>query len=276
MSIRRRLRKGIAWGLLLFLAVVMGGATAAYYYATDSETLSELVRREAPRFLPGCRVDLVGVRVKPFLGEILVSLPQVRELDEPENPMVARAAKVRVRYDPWAMTKGRFEPRDVLVTEPTLRLRRRPDGSWNLQGLLADPWPIARGGAIPPITIQHGTLELSEDDSKPALAILHDVAISIPAGAGSGAPVAFDLTAKGDVFDRLHVEGTVDPGTGRVEVRAGELVRMNLSESLRDRLPAQVGEGLKQAGLAGGEVDAVLSSLSFDPLATPMLRYSAW
>ena len=100
MSIRRRLRKGIAWSLLLFLAVVMGGAIAAYFYATDSETLSELVRREAPRFLPRCRVDVAGVRVKPFLGEILVSQLWVREADEPENPMVSPRQRVRPCAEP--------------------------------------------------------------------------------------------------------------------------------------------------------------------------------
>jgi AsmA-like C-terminal region len=271
MSIRRRLRKAAAWGFLLVLAVTLGGAIAAYFYATDSETLSELVRREAPRFLPGCRVDVAKVRVRPFLGEILVTNLLVSESDE----TVGQAARILVKYDPWAMTKGRFEPREVVVNKPLLRLRRRLDGSWNLQGLLADPWPVPMGGGTsPPIAIQQGTLELSEDGDRPPLALLHDVAITIPAGAGSGAPVSFDLTAKGDVFDRLHVEGTVDPKTGRVELKAGELVRLNLSESLRDRLPAQVRDALKLAGLAGGEVDAGLSSLSFDPLARPALHYS--
>ena len=48
---------------------------------------------------------------------------------------------------------------------PTLRLRRRRDGTWNLDGLLADPWP---GPWIetPPITIQNATLELIPDENR--------------------------------------------------------------------------------------------------------------
>ena len=59
----------------------MGGAIAAYYYATDSDTLSDLVRREAPRFLPGCRVDVAKVRVRPFGGEVTLTQLLVREPD---------------------------------------------------------------------------------------------------------------------------------------------------------------------------------------------------
>src|SRR5882672_251897 len=113
MSIPRRLRKAAAWGSLLVSAVVVGGAIAAYYYVTDSETLSELVRREAPRFLPGCRVNVSKVRVRPFMGEILVTQLFVSDREEPSFPMVGGAARIQVRYDAWAMwTKGRFEPRE--------------------------------------------------------------------------------------------------------------------------------------------------------------------
>ena len=47
----------------------------------------------------------------------------------------------------------------MVVSQPTLRLRQRRDGTWNLDGLLADPWP---GPWIdtPPITIKNATLEL--------------------------------------------------------------------------------------------------------------------
>jgi len=274
MSIRRRVWKALLWGSVLFLTILVGGTIAAYHYVTDSDTLSELVRREAPRYLPGCRVDVIKVRVRPIAGEITLIQPSVRERGEAPSIPVAQALRVQVRYDPWAMAKGRFKPREVVLTKPKLRLRRRADGSWNLQGLLADPWPGPKSGAIPPITVQEGAVELIEDDAKPGLTILRDVAIAIPASGGPG-PVAFELTAKGDFFDRIHVEGAIDPGTGRVEIKAGELVRLNLSESLRERIPARAREALRLAGLAGGEVDAGLKGLSFDPGATPRLRYAA-
>ena len=70
---------------------------------------------------------------------------------------------MNIRINTRKLAKGHLEAREVEVSQPTLRLRRRPDGTWNLDGLLADPWP---GPWIetPPITIQNATLELIPDE----------------------------------------------------------------------------------------------------------------
>src|SRR5208282_1779914 len=65
---------------------------------------------------------------------------------------------------------GRFAPREVVVSQPTLRICRRNDGTWNLQGLIADPWPGPMIENPPPIVIRNGTIELvcdldGEDDA---------------------------------------------------------------------------------------------------------------
>jgi len=277
MAIFRRLRKICVWAVSLALAVASGGAIAAYYYVTDSETLRDLIHREAPRFLPGCRVDVIRPRVRPFAGEVTLTHLSVRESDAAGGAPIARVPFVQVRYNPWAMTKGRFEPREVRIARPTLRLARRADGTWNLQGLLADPWPGPRGAALPPIKVEDGTVELADEGKKegPPLAILREVAIDIPAATAAGSPVAFELSAKGDLFDRVHVEGTFDPSTGRVALAKGVLIRLNLSRSLQGRLPAAATSALDQVGLTAGEVDAELAMLSFDPSASPRLHYDA-
>ena len=65
-----------------------------------------------------------------------------------------------VRLDPRLLVHGKFEPREVIVSQPTLRLCRRRDGTWNLQGLIADPWPGPVIKNPPPIVIRNGTVEL--------------------------------------------------------------------------------------------------------------------
>ncbi len=254
----------------------MGGTVAAYLYVTDSETLADLIRRESPRFLPGCRVDVDRVKVRPFFGDVILNAVSIREPGgESFGPMVAASYRVTVRFDPWAMFKGRFEPREVTVVRPKIRLRQKPDGSWNVQGLLANPWPIKGGGPLPPIAIQDGVIELTEDGAKGPLTLLREVSITIPASTNPPGPIRFDLTAKGDtgLFDRVHALGTIDPSTGRVTLKDGELVRLSLSEAYRDRLPAPARDWLARAGLAGGEVDADLPAFTFDPQAVPRFRY---
>jgi uncharacterized protein involved in outer membrane biogenesis len=278
MSLRRKVRKMLGWTAILVLSVSVGSAIAAYFYVTDSDTLSDLIRREAPKYLPHARVDVARVRVRPLMGEVTLHSLLVRELvgDSP-GPTIAKSPWIQVRFDPWAMMKGRFEPRDVTIAKPTIRLVRKADGTWNVQGLLADPFPTTATGATPPITIQEGTVELLEEGAQAPLTLLRDVSIKIPSTASTTSPVNFELTARGEtgLFDRVHIEGTIDPATSRVTLRAGELVRLTLSSSARDRLPTAIARALGQAGLEGGEIDADLPSLTYDPASTPKLHYQA-
>ena len=55
-----------------------------------------------------------------------------------------------------------YERDTIIAAQPVLRLRKRPDGSWNLQGLLADPWPEPPLEDQPALQILNGTVELRE------------------------------------------------------------------------------------------------------------------
>jgi 4-amino-4-deoxy-L-arabinose transferase-like glycosyltransferase len=275
-GLRRRVRKVLGWGAFLVVAILVGGTIAAYVYVTESDTVADLIRREAPKYLPGCRVNVLKVRFRPFWGDVGLNQVHVYEPDKGSPDLkVASAYRVTIKFDPWAMFKGRFDAREVIVSKPKIVLRRAPEGSWNVQGLLADPWPIKGGGPTPPILIQEGIIELAEEGAKEPLILLRDVKITIPASNGLAEPIKFDLTAKGDtgLFDRVNAEGSIDLETGRVTLTKGELVRLSLSEAYRDRFPAPLRDWLAQAGLADGEVDADLPSFSFDPQASPRFRY---
>jgi hypothetical protein len=278
MGIRRRLSKILGWGIVLTLAIVTGGVTAAYFCVTDSATLADHIRREAPKFLPGCLVETTRVKLRPLWGDLTLQSVLVRSPGSGEalGASLASAHRVVVRFDPWAMLKGRFELRDVTLLQPKLKLRRRDDGSWNVQGLLADPWPLQKGGPTPPIEVREGTIELAEG-AKDSMTLLRDVTVKVAASTGLDGPIPFEMTAKGGtgLFDRVGVRGTIDPSTGHLILKDGELVRLTLSEAYRDRLPVEVSGWLASAGLAGGEVDLDLPALDFDPLANPRLHYHA-
>ena len=279
MSRRVLFRKAILWALALVLAIGAGGAIAAYNYVTKGDTLVELVRREAPRYLPRSRVDLISARIWPLRGEVLFHDLSVGEPGIAGPASLAYLPYVQVNFDPWAMLHGRFEAREVIIPRPTIRLRRRPDGTWNCQGLLADPWPGPAGGTTLPVRIKDGTVELIGGDGTgtgpgdgtgdgnagegTVLKVLTDVAIDVPA-VKVGAPLPFELSAKGDLFERVTLRGAVDPA-GRVAFDKGELVRLDLSDTLWKRLPPEVSAKLDQLGLSAGEVDANWSALEINP-----------
>ncbi len=275
MGIRKRARRAIYWGAVLLLTSLAGGLWFAYTYVTDSNTLAALIRAEAPRYLPGSRLDLARVSVHPFVGVIELTRVNVRQSLDGAPFLAASVPWMKIRYDARAMLRRRrFAPGEVVVAQPMLRLRRRKDGTWNLRGLLADPWPGPPMKGTPPITIQNGTVELSDGDgeAREVAAILRDVTARIEPAGGDGDRLRFEGTAKGDVFDRLALRGTIDRATGRVELE-GDLARLVISETLRKRLPPDWRPAVDQAGLTSGEVDLRIGRLSYDPAARPAVRY---
>ncbi len=155
-----RFRKLILWTLALLVAVLVGGAIAAYHYVTEGDTLVAIIRREAPRYLPRCQLDLIQARIRPFAGQVLLHSISLGDRGAGGRASIAYLPYLQINYNPWAMFHGRFEPSEVVVPRPTIRLRRRDDGTWNCQGLLANPWPGPTGGSMPPIRIKDGTVEL--------------------------------------------------------------------------------------------------------------------
>ena len=265
MPIRSRVRKVLAWGAGLVLAVLAGGLGFAYAYITDSATLAALIRREAPRYLPGSSLRVDRVLLRPLVGDVdLKGISLWQRVDGVELQAV-RIPWLRVKHDFWALLRGRLVLSEVSVGQPTLRLKRRRDGTWNFQGVLADPWPGAPLPAEPVVRIRNGTVQL-EDDRGQVEAILRDVAVEVEPAAGG--LLKFEATAKGDTFERLALRGTFDRATGRLELAGGDLTRLNVGAALIRRLPPELRRPLERdVRLTGGELDLSLARLVHDPAA---------
>src|SRR5262249_36278003 len=123
MGIRKRARRAIYWGGLLLLTSLAGGLWFAYTYVTDSNTLRELICAEAPRYLPGSRLDLARVSVHPFVGVIELTRINVRQMLDGAPFLAANIPWMKIRYDARAMLRQRrFAPGEVVVAQPMLRL----------------------------------------------------------------------------------------------------------------------------------------------------------
>lgn len=275
MRIKIRLRRLLAWGALVVAVVTAAGLGFAYAWVNDSATLAAWIQDELPRYLPGSSVVIDKARLRLLDGQVTLMHAEVRQrIDGREFP-TARVAWLQVRHDFWALLKGRFEPREIVLAQPTLRLCRRRDGSWNLQGLLADPWPDPPLKVEPVILVKGGTVVLAEGGT--STAILRDVSLRVEPA--KGGPMHFEGSAKGGGFDRLKLEGTFDRTTGRLALDKGELTRLAINATLRQQLPHGLRAAFDRVGLTEGEVDLVLKRFSYDPKAAGRpLRYeaSAW
>ncbi len=164
MAIRRRLAKFFFWTLLLCFSTLAGGLWFTYTHFTNSENLTRLVRQYAKKYLPKASVD-TRVDISLLRGEITLTKVAIRQKID-DTPITTLAVPwLRVRVDPRKMFNGEADIREIDVVQPTLRLIQRHDGTWNIQGLLADPWPGPWLEKTPPIIIREGKLELiTEDD----------------------------------------------------------------------------------------------------------------
>src|SRR5207249_8735788 len=122
---RHRLRKIFAWGTIVLLASLAGGLWFAYVHVTDSDTLIRLIKATLPRYLPGSQIGLTHAQLRPFKGEIHLDKISVRQVLDGAPFLTASIPWLSVRHNARAMLEGRFEPSEVVVTHPTLRVRRR-------------------------------------------------------------------------------------------------------------------------------------------------------
>ncbi len=310
MPIGRRLVKVMLLGMVLCLSTSAVGLWYAYWYVTDSETAARVIREHAVRYFQHAILKPGRVRVRPLVGQMVLHQIQLMQRIDGVVHETLQIPWLNVRLNPRKLFHGCLEAREIVISQPTLRLRQRRNGTWNVQDLLADPWP---GPWIetPPILIRNATLEVipyeplatdgasthsstvapgALDPSVISLAnanlpaqtvtpvraskvmlgrspvVLRDVALKIESNGGP-ARIRFEGSARGDVFDRLAINGSIDFDTGRITLN-GELLGLTLSETLRRRIPREGQAGFRALALNGGVVDLELSRFSYDPTAT--------
>lgn len=271
----RRLVKLLAWGVVLCLAVGACAVWFAYAIATDSDTAKKWIKTEFAKILPDCRIDIDKIDVRPLQGKLTISNLRIQQRVDGEPFTSLQIPRVFIRLDFAQLLDGAggMEPREVLVIQPTLKLRRGQNGVWNVQELIEAPWPMTVIDNPPPILINNGKVELMIDDeggpeAKPsaptATAILRDVSLRVEGAEAGAGRLQFDGSAAGDAFNRLALRGEFDPITGAADVSGG-LVDLTLTDILRKRLPVEAAPTFDSIGITGGDLDIDLKSLTHDP-----------
>jgi hypothetical protein len=274
MRVRIRVRTLYFTLLLLCGAAIAAALGYAYSYVTDSNKLAALIRQESPRFFPGSVLTVAHVQPHLLGGEVTLAQVVLRQNVDGKSFPTVQVPWLNIKSDVQEITHGKVQLREVRVAQPTLRLRRRKDGTWNLAGLLADPWPGPAIAVEPVIIINSGRVELVDDTGEMTAVLLRDLSARIePLGGGL---MHLEASALGDAaFGRLVLEGTFDRHTGRLVLSKVDLSRLAVTEALRQRLPVELRAALAKVGLSGGEVDIRLKSLVYDPASSPsLLHYS--
>ena len=233
MRIGRRIVKVLFWGAVLCLSIVVGGLWFAYWYLTDGDTIAQLIRERAVRFFPGSTLDPGRVHISLTGAEVAFrNLKLIQRIDgQPFETLAVPYLKILI--DAKKLTNGQLEAREVVVSQPNLRLRRRHDGRWNLEGILADPWP---GPWIetPPITVLNGTLELIPDEEPTN-------SDSCPQDAAETLPIpAPPMIAVSQVSDdsRLPASAAASPypvGPARAAVKHNPSILRNVTLNIKGR-----------------------------------------
>ncbi|WP_337176802.1 AsmA-like C-terminal region-containing protein [Paludisphaera sp.] len=274
----RRVARFLFWSATFGLILAAGAAWFAYSFVTDGDTVARMLQAKLREFFPRAEFEFGRVDFQPLRGRAtLKNLVATQSVDGEPFPSIS-IAWLGLRFDPWKLLEGKREVSEVVVSRPTLRLVRKKDGAWNLVDLPASPWPRTPIENPPPVDIVNGTVELVVDPEAappPAAAgavgpgvaaILRDVSLKIRPAEGNR--LGFEGTARGDLFGRVELSGSVDPDTGDVDLR-GRLVDLTISDTLRRRLPGEAGEAFDALALKSGDVDVELASLALRPNAPP-------
>jgi len=269
MRLRRRVWKFLFWSLFLTLSCLGGVIGFAYWYVTDSTTIANLVAVQGKRFLPTSKIQLGRARIRPFLGHISLDYLEVNQKVDQKPFPTLQLPRIWIGFDPRAMLNGIFDPLEIRIRGPILRVRQRKDGTWNLTGLLADPWPGPMM-KTPPIHITSGRIEMVSDDQ--SVELLRDLTLEIKPSVKNEQILEFEGTAKGEMFNRFTVRGSVNLDTGLFRLDNGDFNRLNVSETLSSRIPEVYRHAVEQVGLKSGEAD-IQTQLTFDETASPQIKY---
>jgi hypothetical protein len=198
-----RLRCWVIRGLILTaLAGVAAGGYVAHDWVSPDRVRSALIAALQDQF-PDADVHVESARLRLFGGISVTDLRLTRRGDP--HPFFEAPSAI-IYHDKEQLSRGRLIVRKVELDGPTIRLDRRPDGTWNVSDATR-PGPPDR--PVPTFVVRNATVLLT--DGQPA---------GLPPAALLG--VKFNLLNDPVLLLRVESQFTVAPGaTGPAPVEGG-------------------------------------------------------
>ena len=228
------------WGSIAgLLGAVVG---IAYFYHQVGETIRARVEEKLAAGNTALKVTVRSAALVPGQGIVLHGVLFAEAVPTGPRPELLYLDEVRLacQTDIEDLLTKDPEPTDVVIRRPKLWATRRPDGSWSAAKLL--PWPNY-GENHPPVTIQEGSIEISDPLKTPAAALtLRDVNLTLatvaaanPSGASPGQRRLHGRLA-GDHCRQIDVDGLIDLCQPKWNLH-GQVEGLDLSASLIQSLP---------------------------------------
>ncbi len=199
--------------------VIIGLAAAGYLAATwvGPEKVREVVLAHLhDRFGDDVDVQLGSANMRLFGGLSVTDLTLTRKGEDEPFAVLPHAV---LYHDKQKLNQGTLEVRKIELTNPTLRVARLADGTWDIAKLHKKP---GEGGtdAMPTVVVKGGTVIVSDrrPDAMPAVAV-RNVALTVM----NDPPEIVKVEGSGEVVaaDALSADGGVAEGVFKLPVRVG-------------------------------------------------------
>jgi len=238
----------IKWtaALSLCVAIALG---FYFYHRIDDEVRSTVEAKLAAQY-PNLRVSVreaqlvrgEGIRVRGL------SIIEPNRSGPQEELLFIDELFVHCGTDPRDLMHAKLQVSKLTLRKPTLRMSRRPDGSWSAGKLL----PMPKFGDGTPIgVIESGTIEVVDPSgATPSKIVLRDAQVRWSSVEGNYAPgtrrpLKFEGHLDGDHIRNLAIQATFDPMSGAWSM-AGAIDSLEICPELRQSLPAPAAEAMEK------------------------------
>lgn len=263
------------WGSLLLLVGAAAGVLFFYPRLDDevrrrveariAEQYPELtVSIRSARFLAGQGIEVRGLSIsEPGVSGPTAELAYLEEIF------------LHSETDWKELLRGKLSISTIVIRRPTIRVTRRPDGSWSAARL----FPLPKLSDTPPHgTIENGVVEISDPlKSQSGTFTLRDIDLEFKPDdrVGSDGRTALELTGRlsGDHFRQIDVAASFDP-SGEQWSLHGAIQELDFSPELTRSLPSVVSRKLAELGSLRAQVKSRFS-IQRDPAAAPPFSFEA-
>ncbi len=252
MSIRKWMVRGLVFGV----ATVAASVALVYERCTNPTAMRQQVIAKIGDHLVNVVVGLDSAQLR-LLGGIAFSELRLRRGDDPDKNDFMYVPSGVIYHDKELLLDGQVSIRRIELHRPLIRALRRPDGRWNLAGILQPPELDKRK---PTIVIQQGTILIDEGPNVSPLEI-KDVSLTL-----INDPIltlAFQATGRSDLLGSVQALGNLQRDTdqfrGSVKARA-----VPLSDALTNRLVGYAPELRDYVGRLQG-IGTLVADFNYDP-----------